>query len=149
MDLEAVLSELGSLDRKAVRQLRKKDYQTALAALPVEERVLAVLPVALHDSRGPLVVTDRNLMFVSSVTGTRLVDGLSDVKCTHFTHIGSDFLHGKRFGLTIEVGDNEVHFSTSGHEDTYLWFAHAIEVGQEIAGEPGIVESPPPSTDDD
>ena len=49
MDLEAVLGELETLDRKAVAQLRKKDYQTALAALPEEERVLAVLPVALHD----------------------------------------------------------------------------------------------------
>ena len=149
MDLEAVLGELGTLDRKAVRQLRNKGFQTALAALPVEERVLAVLPVALNDIRGPLVVTDRNLVFVSSVTGTRLVDGLSDVKGTHFTHIGSGFLHRKRFDLAIEVGDNEVHFSTSGNEKIFVWFAHALEVGQEMVGAPSIVGSSRPSTDED
>ena len=95
------------------------------------------------------MVTDRNLVFVSSVTGTRLVDGLSDVKGTHFTHIGSGFLRRKGFDLTIEVGDNEVHFSTSGNEKTFIWFAHAIEVGQEITGARGIVDSSPPSTDED
>jgi hypothetical protein len=145
-DLEATLSELEKLDRKSVRQLRRKDYQTSLATLPAEDRVCAVLPVVLHDIRGPLVVTDRNLVFVSCATGTRLVDGLSNVHDTRFTQVVSGFSRRKSFDLTIEVGDNEVHFDATGTEKTLSWFAQAIEIGQELVGEPST-KSLPPSAD--
>ena len=147
-DLEAALSELAILDRKAVKQLRKKDYQTALAGLPIEERILAALPVVLNDSPGPLVVTDSHLMFVSSTTGNHLVDRLSHVQGTRFVHIGRGVGRRKKFELTINIGDNEVVFGVTGHDRTLAWFTHAIEVGQEPAGEPDTVVSPPPSTDE-
>ena len=96
-----------------------------------------MLPVVLNDSRGPLVVTDSSLMFVSSATGNHLVDRLSDVHSTHFSHVGSGFSRRKRFHLAIEVGDHEVLFGVTGYAKNLIWLARRYRSRARTSGKSG------------
>jgi ribosomal protein S27AE len=119
---------LGLLSRSEAKLLEKRDYQRGFETIPVDEEIVAAVPVVFQQERGALVVTASNVRFVSGIGG-QLYAPLDDVLGVRYTTGGS--FSRKPYQVYVNVGGESVEFGMSSvSADTLAWFIEKLETSK-------------------
>lgn len=124
-DLEQLLTRVEAQEAK---QLSKKDYQRAFELVPESEFIMFAIPSQLKGLRGPLIVTNRHLMFVTG-SGDHATIPLTDVHGTRYETIG--MIKRKPFELYVTTANQELCFALAGaSENSVLLFLELLDTAK-------------------